>query len=139
LAHFQEQVLPTLVVLLFLLLPMMSLSSQKQLAASEWGGEHVRLAITAQGGALEFDCAHGAFDSQPKLDARGRFTVAGTYEPEHGGPVRVDENPNAIKVEYVGVVKQDNLRLSVRRVGAKRAFAVFNLVRGQEAMLFKCR
>ena len=131
--------MPTYVALLFLLLPMMSLPSQKQLAAGEWGGEHARLAITVQGSAVEFDCAHGAFDSQPKLDAQGRFTVAGTYEAEHGGPVRADEKPNAFKVEYVGIVKNDKLRLSVRRVGAKRAFAVFHLVLGQEAMLFKCR
>ena len=131
--------MPTFVALLFLLFPMMSLSLQKHLATGEWGGEHARLEISAQGGAVEFDCAHGEFDRQPTLDAQGRFTVTGTYAAEHGGPVRADETPPVIKVEYVGVVKADKLRLSVRRAGAKRAFAVFHLVHGQEAMLFKCR
>ncbi len=131
--------MPPFVALLFLLLPMMPLSLQKHLVEGEWGGEHARLEITAQGGTLEFDCAHGTFDRQPKLDAQDRFSVAGTYEAEHGGPVRAEDQPQALKVEYVGAVKNDKLRLSVRRVGAKRAFAVFHLVHGQEAMLFKCR
>lgn len=119
--------------------PMNFKAEQKGLPEGGWGGEHVSLTVTASGGSLEFDCAHGAFDQPPKLDAQGRFTVTGTYEAEHSGPVRADEKPNAIKVEYVGAVKQGKLQLRVRRVGANRAFAVFNLVHGQEAMLFKCR
>jgi hypothetical protein len=129
------------VVLLWLSLLRSSLETvaQKHLAMGEWGGEHISLEITANGGTLEFDCAHGSFKGRPKLDAQGRFVVTGTYEAEHGGPVRADEQPNAIKVEYVGVVKNGKLRLSVRRSGARRAFAAFDLVHGQESLLFKCR
>jgi hypothetical protein len=118
--------------------PLMA-ATQSRLATGSWGGEHVGLDVTAQGGTLEFDCAHGSFKGRPKLDAQGKFVVIGTYEAEHGGPVRADETPNPLKVEYVGVVKNGKLRLSVRRVGAKRAIVAFNLVHGQEAMLFKCR
>lgn len=115
------------------------MAEQKDLLAGLWGGEHVSLEITRQGGTLEFDCAHGAFKGRPQLDAQGRFVIAGIYEAEQGGPVRADEKPNVIKVEYVGLVKAGKLQLSIRRAGAKRAFAVFELVHGQEAMLFKCK
>lgn len=119
--------------------PMSLMAEPNQLTEGLWGGEHVSLAITSSGGSLEFDCAHGAFDHQPKLDAQGRFSVTGTYEAEHGGPVRADDQPNVIAVQYLGLVKNGKMTLKVRRVSAKRALGVFTLKLGQEPMLFKCR
>src|SRR5687767_3405246 len=52
-----------------------------------WGGPHVRLVLTSNGGEIEFDCAHGEIREPLKLSEQGRFSVAGTFVRE-GGPIR---------------------------------------------------
>src|SRR6185295_6181260 len=84
------------------------------LAAGEWGGEHLRLTVNAQGAALEFDCAHGSTAKAIALDADKRFDAAGRFVREHGGPVRRDEaaDPGA-PARYVGSLKDDTLTLEI--------------------------
>lgn len=104
-----------------------------------WGGEHISLQLTAQGGTVEFDCAHGAIARQLVLDRSGRFDVPGTYVAEHGGPVRADEPVNELPVRYTGTLKNGKLRLTIIRSDTKKSLGTFTLAHGQEASLFKCR
>ena len=51
-----------------------------------WGGDGTNLIITPDSGRAEFVCASGWLDLPIKLDAAGRFDVAGRYRFE-AGPV----------------------------------------------------
>src|SRR5215475_15948993 len=59
-----------------------------------WGGQHIHAQITENGAELEFDCAHGSIPQAITLDSKGRFDVVGKFAPEHGGPIRRDEENN---------------------------------------------
>lgn len=64
------------------------ISASASVAAGTWGADHVALEVTADGGRIEYDCAHGELSEPLRLDRDGRFDVTGTHTLEHGGPVR---------------------------------------------------
>jgi hypothetical protein len=101
-----------------------------------WGGPHADLALTATGGTIQFDCAHGAIGSAVVTNAASDFDVAGIFVREHGGPVRADEIPDSLAARYVGHVTGDQLRLTIR-VGAD-ALGPFALQLGSAPQLFRC-
>lgn len=105
----------------------------------DWGGEHISLQVTERGGRVEYDCAHGTIDKQITLDRRGRFDVLGTHVEEHGGPTRAGEQPHSYPVRLRGQISVDKMRLRVTRLDAREVIGTFNLVRGQEPLLVKCR
>lgn len=51
-----------------------------------WGGDGVNLIVTPDTGRVELTCASGWLPVPVRLDALGRFSVAGSYRFE-GGPV----------------------------------------------------
>lgn len=120
-------------------LPSDSASQQKELPTGTWGGEHISLELTADGGRVEFDCAHGTLAGKIKLDQQGRFSVKGTYSPEHGGPERESDKANDHPVIYVGQLKGEKLQLTIKRSDNKKLIGTFALTHGQEAFLVKCR
>jgi len=67
-----------------------------------WGGEHIGLEVTEQGGQVEYDCAHGTIDQKVVADAHGRFDLRGTHAREHGGPVRKDETADSHPARFAG-------------------------------------
>src|SRR5437764_116263 len=87
----------------------------RALPAGSWGGQHVVLEVGERGADLEFDCARGRIDSPIQLDVRGDFDVAGTFTPEHGGPIRRDEQAHAAGARYVGHVDGQTMELTVSR------------------------
>lgn len=104
-----------------------------------WGGEHLRMEVTATGAALEYDCANGTIERPLVLDARGRFLARGTHAPERGGPTPRNGRPAAARARYVGVVRRDTMTLTVTLENRKQPIGVFTLTRGTEALLMKCR
>ena len=105
-----------------------------------WNGAHISVELTAQGGTVEFDCAHGAIDQPVVPDQRGRFDVTGRYFEERGGPVRADAPEDAgMAVRYQGTVKADRMQLTVTRSDSGVRIGAFTLVRGAEPTLVKCR
>lgn len=109
------------------------------LAAGIWGGEHIRLHVTPQGGTVEFDCAQGTISQRILVDRRGRFVVEGTYAEEHGGPVRADEQVSSYPVRFTGQIRGKRMTLAVRRRDTKKLIGTFALLYGQEGALVKCR
>ena len=107
--------------------------------ASTWGGEHIGLELTAQGGRLEFDCAHGELDEKLVPSARGRFKVSGTYVEERGGPVRQSESGRGIRVFYAGQIRGEIMKLTIRRRDNDRLIGSFTLVKGREPEIVKCK
>jgi hypothetical protein len=104
-----------------------------------WGGEHISLEITAEGGAVEYDCAHGTIDQKIVANSEGRFTLRGTHVREHGGPVRKGETADSHPAHFVGQIKGDTMTLTVTESDTKEAVGTFTLVYGQQPRLMKCR
>jgi hypothetical protein len=109
----------------------------KTVATGTWGGEHLVLEVSDKGAEAEFDCAHGQITEPIALDQRGDFDAAGTFTPEHGGPVRRGEVPPAAPARYSGHVDGDTMTLKVFR--DKEEVGTFTLTRGNRPLLMKCR
>jgi|ERR1043166_7211129 hypothetical protein len=116
-----------------------SSGSDGKLATGIWGGQHVHAEVSETGAQFEFDCAHGAITQSIPLDATGKFDVPGKFAPEHGGPVRRDEESNDRAVRYAGRVNQQEMALTISDAGTKEEIGTFQLRHGSEGRLMKCR
>ena len=106
-------------------------------ATGAWGGEHIVLQVSEKGADVEFDCAHGQVTQPIILDKHGDFDVGGTFTPEHGGPVRRDENTPSASVRYAGHVEGDTMSLTVT-LGEEKV-GIYTLNRGSRPKITKCR
>ena len=113
--------------------------SSRRLARGVWGGVHIRLEVTGSGANIEYDCANSTIDGPIILDRRGNFNVRGKYIPEHGGPVRRDEENTGYSVHYVGHVIGKELTLAITNPDRKETIGNFTLTRGSEGRVMKCR
>ena len=104
-----------------------------------WGGHHVSMRVTPQGATLEFDCAHGNMLEPIKANAKGEFTVRGTYTPERGGPIMRDNPPRDLPATYQGSVDGDTMRLEITLADKGQAPEPFTLTRGKVGRVVKCR
>jgi hypothetical protein len=102
-----------------------------------WGGDHIALEVSKKGAKVELDCAHGQIAQAITLDKHGNFDVAGTFTPEHGGPVLRDENSTPTPAHYVGHIRGDTMILTVTL--GKEEVGTFTLTRGARPILRKCR
>jgi hypothetical protein len=102
----------------------------------DWGGPHVALHLTAGGGTLDYDCAHGTIGPIiPRAD--GSFTAQGTHTREHGGPVREGEVLPTLTARYDGHVRGN--RMTIGAVTSNEfALGPFELRRGVQPMLTRC-
>ena len=102
----------------------------------DWGGEHVALSLSANGGQVQYDCAHGTVDAPMVADANGAFSVPGQHVREHGGPVRIGEQPESQPALYRGTVSGDRMQLHVTSGAVE--IGTYRLQRGVDARLFRC-
>ena len=102
----------------------------------EWGGAHAGLQLTAAGGTLDYDCAHGTI-GPIAVSPGGRFTAQGTHTPEHGGPVRQGEVLPTLHVTYEGRVSRDRMTLT-GRLDDGVVLGPFALRRGAQPTIFRC-
>jgi len=109
----------------------------RPIAPGTWGGLHAVLEVSDKGAEIEFDCAHGRVDGPLAVDAHGAFDLPGTFTPEHGGPVRRDEQPPKLEARYTGRVEGKAMTLTVFREG--KEIGSFTLTQGSPGRLWKCR
>jgi hypothetical protein len=102
-----------------------------------WAGDHIVLEVSEKGAEVELDCAHGQVTQPMTIGKHGDFDVAGTFTPEHGGPVSRDENRQPAAARYFGRVEGDTLALTVTI--DKEKVGDFTLSRGAQSHLTKCR
>ena len=114
-------------------------SRRKTLPLGVWGGIHIRMEVTPQGSTIELDCAHATIGQSIPLDRGGRFTVAGIYVPEHGGPVRRDEAAAGYPVRFSGRLSGKTLTLSIRKGDTRASIGAFTLRLGTPPIVRKCR
>ena len=113
-----------------------TLTDDRTVANGTWGGEHIILEVSEKS-SVELDCAHGQVVQPITLDKRGDFDVAGTFTPEHGGPVRRDENTPPAAARYSGHVTGDTMTLTITL--GKENIGTYTLTRGSNPILRKCR
>ena len=102
-----------------------------------WGGQHIRFEVTEGGAAIEYDCARGTVKGRILVDRAGRFSVAGTYYREHGGPVREGEGSTGQPVRFNGLIGGSLMKLTVTR--GRTRLGTYTLTRDSEGRVFKCR
>jgi hypothetical protein len=112
---------------------------KEKLANGVWGGPHIHAEVTNRGADFEFDCAHVTIDQPIVLDGAGSFDIKGKYAPEHGGPIRRDEDDNGRPVHYVGRVRDQELTLKISDAGTKESLGSFTLTHGSEGRVMKCK
>ncbi len=107
-----------------------------RVATGLWGGQHVRLEVTATGASIEFDCGHGTLDAPLTLQA-GRFDVAGTYVREGGATRGGSEKGRSAR--FKGQVEGARMTLTFALDGTDDTTDSFSLLHGAEARLVKCK
>jgi hypothetical protein len=112
-------------------------NSRDDAPANTWGGAHVRMEVTNDGATLEFDCATGSI-TEP-LPSEGKFSVKGTFTPEHGGPIRQNEASRTTPATYSGTIEGDTMDLRIEISGKETRVESYKLVRGQAGRIVKCR
>jgi hypothetical protein len=111
---------------------------RRPLPTGTWGGQHISMEVTARGVSIEYDCAHATIDQPITLDRNGRFDVSGKQFPEHGGPVR-QEDEEGHPARFSGQVKGNSMALKVENSTTKELIGNFAVVYGAQPRLFKCR
>lgn len=104
-----------------------------------WGGEHIGLEVTEEGGWVEYDCAHGTIDQKIVADARGSFELRGTHVRERGGPVRKGEPEDSHPAIYQGRIDGDTMTLTVTESDTGQPVGTFTLTLGHQPRIMKCR
>jgi hypothetical protein len=104
-----------------------------------WGGEHIALEVTEDGGRVEYDCAHGTIDQRIVTDAEGCFELRGTHVRERGGPVRRDDPVDSHPAIYKGRIEGDTMTLTVEESDTGESVGTFTLKLGREPHVVKCR
>lgn len=104
-----------------------------------WGGQHVQVVVAHGSATIEYDCASGKINGPLKLNSRGRFDLRGTHTAEHGGPVRSDESAQGEPAQFTGWTDGKKMKLTVTLTNSKTEIGTFDLTRGSEGRLFKCR
>jgi hypothetical protein len=102
-----------------------------------WGADHITMSISDTT-HFELDCAHGDIPAPLAIDARRQFNVTGTFTREHGGPIRVGEDPNIRPASYSGSVSGDQLALTIRLTDTAETIGTFSLIRGVSGRIVKC-
>ncbi|HKA37199.1 MAG TPA: hypothetical protein VKH43_10300, partial [Thermoanaerobaculia bacterium] len=113
-------------------------ASSRKAADGPWGATGVALEVTASGGKIEYDCAHGTITEPIVLDDGGRFDVKGLHYREHGGPIRDGEESAGDPVRYAGQIQGDTMNLKVSLEGRDSVLGTYTLVRGKTGRLRKC-
>ena len=127
-------------VLMALIIPNFAKSLRMQkVATGVWGGDHIVMHVSPGSASLEYDCATGSITGPLALNRKGEFSWRGFHSPEHGGPVRGDEEAVRQPTTYKGTVHGDVMTLTVKRKDDGEDLGTFTLKRGSEGHVFKCR
>jgi hypothetical protein len=117
----------------------MARGADREVPVGKWGGKGARLELTAKGGTIELDCAHGTFDAPLVLDAQGAFDVKGGLVREGPGPVFEGASAKGQPVRYKGRLDGETLSLTiVTDDAAERELGSVKATMGGAANLTKC-
>lgn len=112
---------------------------QRYIPLGTWGGEHIRMVVSAKGASIEYDCARGSIVGRLTLDAERKFNASGAHMREGPGPIRMGVPRASRSAVFSGQVNGDEMSLTVTLTGEKQSIGDFILRRGSEGRLRKCR
>ncbi len=107
----------------------------KTLAAGSYGSPQLLLVVGAESATLEFNCAQGTLPVPIALDAKGAFSVEGTYT--QGSGIQPPEPYPAQKTRYQGTLRGKSLRLR-GTLPDGRALGPYVLTVGRDTQPAKC-
>jgi hypothetical protein len=107
-------------------------------ATELWGGNNIRMHLSAQGATFEFDCAEGKILEPVKPASNGEFSARGTYTPAHFGPVRKDNPPRELPAVYKGKISGDTMQLEILVPNSDVKPPTFNLTKGKDGRVVRC-
>jgi hypothetical protein len=107
------------------------------LSIATWGGSHIAIEITVNGGTVQYDCAMGRID-QPIMVREGRFDVTGVHWPGQGGPVGVDTTQAGRPARYLGTVRSDRMTLIVILTDTGETLGLYQLRKGASPFIVAC-
>ncbi len=111
----------------------------RTIASGTWGGPHIQMSVANGSATIEYDCANGSITGPLRIDSRSRFTLSGKHVREHGGPIRVGEDRSGVPARYTGWTDGKTMKLTVTLVNPKTELGTFELTRGTEGRVRKCR
>ncbi|HXD30017.1 MAG TPA: hypothetical protein VN643_02800 [Pyrinomonadaceae bacterium] len=109
----------------------------QNIPAGIWGGQHVKIDVDGVSATIEYDCAHGTINGPLKLDNKGNFSLTGTHATE-GGPTRLNPEKGRAAI-FTGWTDGKTMKLTVRYKDSKDDIGTFELERGNQGRLRKCR
>jgi hypothetical protein len=112
---------------------------QRSVTLGTWGGQHIRMIVTANGATIEYDCAQGSIASKLTLDAERKFSLNGSHMMEGPGPIRIGITRQGRPARFDGQVNGDEMSFSVVLTDSNESIGDFILRRGSEGRLRKCR
>ena len=110
----------------------------QRIANGSWGGQHIHVEVSPDSATVSFDCAHGTIEGPLTIDSRGEFNWKGTFAPEHGGPVREEENDTGEAAIYSGTINGQAMMLTLRLADQKEPLDKFVLTQGKAGRIRKC-
>jgi hypothetical protein len=131
----------TTVVLVLLLLSGVAMVYSRimsRISRGEWGGLHISMNVGEKSATIEYDCAKGVIEGPLAVDDAGEFNLRGSFTPERGGPVRVDETPRGQGAMYSGTIKGNTMTLTLKIDGEDDS-ETFTLEKGKTGKLMKCK
>jgi hypothetical protein len=109
------------------------------LAPAVWGGEGIRMTVTATGATIDYGCAVGAINEQLVVDQSGGFTARGTHSFGRGGPREPGDPPLRVHpARYEGTTDGKTMQLAVFLPELSRKVGEFLLERGRPPSLDRC-
>ena len=127
-------------LLLILLFPAVAKNRKMRIIPDgTWGGPHIRISVEGKLAAVEYDCAHGTIEGPLNTDGEGRFRLSGSHIRERGGPVRLGKAPDSHPAKYTGWTDGKKMTLAVTLENTNEELGTFELTRGQEGRLWKCK
>ena len=109
------------------------------IALGLWGGEHIRMIVTAGGAKIEYDCARGIIDESLAVDKDGNFEALGIHVFEPGGPAGLGEPPpEQHPALYRGWTDGSQMRLTVSLLDTGKTVGIFTLGLGRSPSMDKC-
>jgi len=134
---FSRHRIAVLVLLLAVCSVVAETRKMQRIPTGNWGGQHIKIKVSAQSAAIEYDCATGVIQGPLVVDRNGNFNLHGMHRMERGGPVRADETARGVPANYTGSIRGNTMTFNLK-VGDSEV-ETFTLVKGKEAELFKCK
>lgn len=110
----------------------------QRLPTGIWGGQHISIEVGPRSATIDYDCANGTIDGPFTISSKGRFTWRGVHNREHGGPIRIDEEPDNRPTIYSGWIKGDTMTLTVKFADTNEVVETYTLKRGSSGRVRKC-